>query len=294
MVPVLLDLKIVKIYTFGVFLVLGFFWASFLLWKLIRLTSYKEEELFDTLFISIAGSLVGGRLLYIILHFDAFGFDLLKFILINGYPGLSLYGALFGGFITLFICSSQKRMKFLDVVGYFIPPVYMALGFGKLGSFFSGIEAGSKTSFFLSTNVVGYEGARHTTSFYEALLFFLGAFISYKILFDIRREKYPKGLSFYFFIWFFAFVYFIFDSLKTERVIIYKTYTFDAMVSFILLLTFSFYFMYYFRVLIMKRVGAVSNLIITYGKQTYQTVYTRAKQTFTRRKRKTGSTDRES
>ena len=31
MLPVLLDLKFVKIYTFGVFLVLAFFWGAFFL-----------------------------------------------------------------------------------------------------------------------------------------------------------------------------------------------------------------------------------------------------------------------
>ena len=96
MLPVLLDLKFIKIYTFGVFLVLAFFWGSFVLWKNIRLTAQKEDEIFDGLFISFAGGLFMSRLVYVILNFDKFGSSILKFILINGYPGLSLYGALIG------------------------------------------------------------------------------------------------------------------------------------------------------------------------------------------------------
>ena len=90
MLPVLLDLKFIKIYVFGVFLVLAFFWGSFILWKNIRLTSQKEDEIFDALFFSLSGGLFFSRLFYVILNFDKFGFDFLKFILINGYPGLSL------------------------------------------------------------------------------------------------------------------------------------------------------------------------------------------------------------
>src|SRR3989338_5725614 len=105
MLPVLLNLGLIKIYTFGVFLVLGFFWATFLLWKNIRLTSFKEEDVFDGLFISLLGALFFGRLVYVILNFKDFGFSILKFILINCYPGISLYGAVFGGLFILFLFS---------------------------------------------------------------------------------------------------------------------------------------------------------------------------------------------
>ena len=57
MIPVLLDLKFIKIYTFGIFLVLAFFWGAFILWKNYLLTAQKEEELFDGMFLSLAGGL---------------------------------------------------------------------------------------------------------------------------------------------------------------------------------------------------------------------------------------------
>src|SRR3989339_411654 len=124
MLPVLLNLKVIKIYTFGVFLVLAFFWGSYLLWRLIRLTSFKEEEVFDGLFWGLAGGIFFGRLFYIILNFSDFGFDLFRYILINGYPGLSLYGSLFGGFLTLFFYCLSKKIKFLEVIDYYIPPIF--------------------------------------------------------------------------------------------------------------------------------------------------------------------------
>src|SRR3989344_1827087 len=109
MLPVLLDLKFIKIYTFGVFLVLAFFWSSFLMWRNIRLSSHKEEEIFDGIFIAIGGAVFFGRLLYVILHFDKFGFNLARFILINGYPGASLYGAVIGGIIVFYLyCVMHK------------------------------------------------------------------------------------------------------------------------------------------------------------------------------------------
>lgn len=249
MLPVLLDLKFVKIYTFGVFLVLAFFWGSFLLWKNIRLTSHKEEEVFDGVFFSLLGGLFVGRFVYVLLNFKEFGFDIVKFILVNGFPGLSLYGTLIGGLGSLYLYYTLKKAKFSSVIDYFISPLFLALAFGKLGSFFAGAEVGTKTKLFLSIKYAGFEGFRHLTALYESLFFFFAAYISYRILFEIRKEKYSHGFLFAFFIWFFSLIYFVFDKLKEHHLLL-ESYSFNKILSSILLLTLSFYFIYYFRSLI--------------------------------------------
>jgi prolipoprotein diacylglyceryltransferase len=257
MLPVLLDLKFVKIYTFGVFLVLAFFWSGFMLWKNIRLTQYKEEDIFDSVFISLAVGLFFGRLIHVILHFDKFGFDLFKFILINGYPGLSIYGFIFGAFGTLYIFLRSRKIKFTDSMNYFVTPAFIALGFGKLGSFFSGLEVGTKTRFPISVRYFGTEGLRHLTPLYEAILFFLGAVVSYKVLFEMRRDKYPAIFNLIFFFWYLGLVFFALDQIKEGKSLILSQ-SFNALISLILLLTFSFYFLYYFR-------SSINNLITRRG-----------------------------
>lgn len=246
MLPVLLDLKFVKIYTFGVFLMLAFFWSSFMLWRNIRLTSYKEEDVFDGLFLSIFGGLFLGRLTYVILNFKDFGFSFLKFILINGYPGISLIGTILGSLLVLYIFFSTKKINFLEIIDYFVTPLFIALLFGKLGSFFSGAEAGTVTNFFLKVKYAGLGGLRHLTPFYEAILFTFGAFFSHKLLFEIRREKYQKGFLLFFFFWFFSLVYFLFDKIKFVTLYL-QGRSFNWLLSGIVLLTTSVYFIYYFK-----------------------------------------------
>lgn len=256
MLPVLLDLKFIKIYTFGVFLALAFFWGLFLMWRNIRLTSFKEEELFDAVFISLGGGIFLSRVVYVLFNLADFGFDILKFLLINGYPGLSLYGGLTGFFLSLFIYFKSKKIKFMEVIDYFITPIFIVIGFGKMGSFFSGAEVGTKTDFILSIRYVGFDGLRHLTALYESILFFIGAFIAYRILFEIRKEKYSKGFLFYFFWLYMSLVYGIFDFLKDQKINIID-YSFNQIASIIILLTTGFYFVYYFRSLglFIKRYG---------------------------------------
>lgn len=267
MLPVLLDLKFIKIYTFGIFLILAFFWSAFLLWKNIRLTSYKEEEVFDGLFISLGTGIVIGRLVHVALHFDRFGFDILKFILINGYPGFSLYGCVAGSFLGLALYCVSKRIKFLDIVDYFIPSLFLALGIGKLGSFFAGVEVGEKTKLLLAIKYAGFDGLRHLTPFYEAALFFLAAFLSYKFMFEIRRQKYTKGFNFYFFWWCLSFIYAVFDPLKSFKTKFYDYASFNAILSYAILLTFTVYFLYYFRGLFLGKTEHVKNFALKYGQK---------------------------
>lgn len=246
MLPVLLDLRFIKIYTFGVFLVLAFFWGSFILWRNIRLTSYKENEIFDGLFLSLFGSLFFARLVFVIFNFEKFGFNILKFILINGYPGLSLIGGLFGGFLFYYFYFKTKKIQFREAVDYLVTPVLVALTFGKLGSFFAGVDVGTRTKLPLAIRYIGYDGGRHLTAFYEFLFFAVGAYITYRLLFEIRKERYSHGFVFMFFCWYFALTYFVFDKLKVNHLYLLGQ-SFNLVVSGLTLLTFTIYFVYYFR-----------------------------------------------
>jgi phosphatidylglycerol:prolipoprotein diacylglycerol transferase len=270
MIPVLLSLPYLKLYTFGVFLVLAFFWGSYLLWKNVLLTSYKEEDMFDGMFIGLFGGVVIGRLFYVVTHSGEFGYSILKIILINGYPGFLLYGFLVGALLTWYLFAKSKKIRFGEMMDYIIPPVLLALGFGKLGSFFSGVEFGTRTKLPLSLKVAGVAGAHHLTPLYESLLFFAGCFFTYKILFAIRREQYAKGFNLSFFIWFFAFVEVILDPIKSNRVLLYRSFSFNFVLSAVLLLTFSFYFLYYFR-------NQISKLLNINGKNHGKSIHKQTK-----------------
>lgn len=285
MLPVFLNLKFIKIYTQGLFLVLAFFWASYLLWKLIRLTSYKEEEVFDSLFTGIFSGLFIGRLLYVMLNFSKFGFDPIKFILVNGYPGFSIVGGLAGFILAIYLLSKKQKVSFNEIIDYFIPPIFLALGFGKLGSFFSGSELGSKTKFIISLKYPGLTGNYHLTAFYEAFLFFCGFYLAYKILMAIRKEQGRKGLNWYFFIAWFGGVYFWFDKLKNNH-LYFQNWSFNQTIGLLLHLTGVLYFLYYFRRQTIEKIKNIINPITKYVKKNISKIYQGTKSRFGKGKEK--------
>lgn len=252
MLPILLDVWVIKIYTQGIFLVLAFLWSTFLVWKNVTLTSYKEEDVFDGIFLSLLGGLLVGRIFYVALHFEDFGFDILKFILINGYPGIYPIGAIVGFVLSLYLFAVSRKITFLHFIDYIIAPLFLAIAIAKIGAFFSGSEIGTQTTFFLSLKYPNLDGARHITPLYESILFFIASFLSSRIVREIRRENLSEGFNLWFFIWTFSLITLLFDPLKSFRVEI-AGITFDMIVSSIMLLTVSIYFIYYFRKLIFKR-----------------------------------------
>lgn len=265
MIPVLLNFKFLKIYTFGVFLCLAFFWGMFMIWKNIKLTSYKEEDIFDGLFSSILGTLFFSRLFYVILNFSDFGFDIMRFILINGYPGMSLYGALFGGFLSIFLFSKSKKIDFFHLVDYLTSGTMLVLSIGKLGSFFAGIDVGAKTKSMLSVKYLGYEGLRHIPALYESILFGIGVYCLFRILMQIRKVVLPNGFSFYFFVFYFALTNLLLDNIKDNRLYFFGV-SFNFAISALLVIIFGVYFIFYFR-----------KNILNYGSQTFQRLSKRAK-----------------
>lgn len=246
MLPVLLDIGFITIYTQGIFLLLAFLWGCFLLWKHVSLTPYKEEDVFDAIFLSLIGGFVFGRLVFVIFNFSDFGFDILKFILVNGYPGMNGVGMITGFFLTLYATCLSKKMSFIKLIDYVIAPFFLSLAIIKLGSFFSGSEIGSQTQFFLALKYPNLDGARHLTPLYESILLFSASYFSHSILKQIRREQFFEGFNFFFFLWFYGLVLTAFDQLKSFKTMVYG-YSFQLGVGSFLLLTVSIYFLYYFR-----------------------------------------------
>lgn len=267
MLPVLLDLKFIKIYTFGVFLVLSFFWGAYLLWKNIRLTSFKEEDIFDGLFLAVAGGIVGARLTYVVFNPSNFGLDLLKIVLINGYPGLSLFGGLIGAAATLFGYLFIKKIDIKQVIDYFMSPLLLALGIGKLGSFFAGADVGTKTRFLLSIHYVGYDGLRHVPALYESIIYFIGAYFANRFLFQMRRGTYRPGFVFMASIGYFSLVTFVFDKLKVDHLYLLGA-SLNGLLSSSLGIVALVYLVYYFRSNLKTFITGVSRSLFGYGTKT--------------------------
>ncbi|GIW62893.1 MAG: hypothetical protein KatS3mg090_0719 [Patescibacteria group bacterium] len=244
--PIFTNFGGLQVFTQGLFIVLGLFWALFFIWQLIALTSYSEEKIFDLIFLSIFSGLFWGRVAYFVFSVEAI-FSPLRFILINGYPGFSFYGGLFGGLLTAYIFCVVKGFNFFEVMDYLSVGFLTAFGFIIWGRGISGELDLSRFDNLVSTSY--YSVVNHFVPLYvliglSSLIF---AFLSYRILMSIRKEFFPVGISFVFSIWSVSLLNYFISFFEDSSLYLINDLKFNQTVSLFLVLTSSIIFVYYFR-----------------------------------------------
>jgi len=244
MLPVFAKLGSLAIFTQGVFLVLALFWGLFFVWKYIQLTVYNEEKVFDLVFLGIFSALFFGRAGYFVFSQEA-EFSLLRFILINAYPGFSFYAGLLGALGAIYLYSIHKNIKFLEILDYLSVGFLTAMGFVVLGRGFSGETVYLEQ---MPQFLAGAEGFLKTIPLFlmKSTIFFVSSYFAVRILMEIRRENLAVGLNFVFTLWVVSAVYY--SSSKVENSSLYILgLRLNEVFSLFLFLTTAGVFVYYFR-----------------------------------------------
>ncbi|MCL4397453.1 prolipoprotein diacylglyceryl transferase [Patescibacteria group bacterium] len=143
MLPVLLRVGPVTIYSFGVFLSLAVLLASFLVWKQARKKGLPEEKVFDTFILTIFVAIIFARLGYVFSHWEVFGADPSRIFLFNHYAGLSFPWGFAGGLVAAMVSSHILELESLLILDYFALAFSWAVTVGWAGCFLDGCLVGA-------------------------------------------------------------------------------------------------------------------------------------------------------
>lgn len=113
MLPILLSLGPINIYSYGVFLVLGVLLGTYVAWKKISEYHLEPYSFFDVVISVLLWGFVGARLTYVLTHLNVFLENMVRVILVFNYPGLSLIGGLVGGIATVYWWSRSSKERFV-------------------------------------------------------------------------------------------------------------------------------------------------------------------------------------
>lgn len=137
MLPILLQVGPVKIYSMGVFLVIGIFLSLYWWWKMGRDEHLDEIELFDSYFLSFLVFGVVGRLTYVGMHWEELG-TLYRALAVLTFPGISVLGGIGGALIFLILYVREHNWEIWKVLDSGVVAVCVALMFGAIGGLFNG------------------------------------------------------------------------------------------------------------------------------------------------------------
>ncbi len=169
MFPVLFSLGRFPLSSYGVFLSLGFLMGIFLVWRLCRAWDLDEERTLDLMLLTFLGGFFGARMYFVIEHLQVFSSPL-NVILINKVPGLSFWGGVLGGWLTLYFLARKKHMNFWQLADIASVGLLGGLILSDIGCFLGGCSVGSPFSGFLAVTMTGSIGKRWPVQIVEALL----------------------------------------------------------------------------------------------------------------------------
>lgn len=170
MFPILFSIGTTPVSSLGVFLVLGLFYAVFLIWRLARAWDINEEKVLDLAFLTAFGAFIVSRLYFSLQYFTYFSQDFSRVFLIFKYPGFSFWGAFLGGWLTLYFAARKFKLDFATIADIASVGFLGSLIFGNIGCLFGGCGVGVVNNLFLAVNMAGYVGKRFPVQGVEALI----------------------------------------------------------------------------------------------------------------------------
>jgi prolipoprotein diacylglyceryltransferase len=250
MLPVLFRLGDLTVFTYGIFLMFGFFWFLYIIWKMFRLTTYKEDELFDKVFVALFFAIIMGRLAYMAFHFELI---LQKGVWAIGaihlFPGVHGLTTIFALLLYLMVTSRGKKHDGHQLIVYMLPAICVSASIINLGIIFSGGLIGVLTEFPIRVKYAVYDGLRHVPAMYRGIAFAVFGYAYYKLIFWMRRDKVSAGVILSSFVWMVAFVNLItipmVDFVSYGRDVGYRLY--DIVLSVFMLLTAFVSLVYHWR-----------------------------------------------
>jgi len=137
MYPILFQFGKLTIYTYGLFVAIGFMAGILLAKREAKLLGEDPDKILDLSFYILIAAIVGSRLLYIVMSPGAFVSDPIEIFRIwKG--GLVFYGGFVAALMTAVIYLKKEKMSLSKTADIYAPSLALGHSIGRLGCFFAG------------------------------------------------------------------------------------------------------------------------------------------------------------
>lgn len=131
MIPVLLDLGFIKIYSFGLMMGLAFLSANFFFTKEMKRKGISENIASGVVMLAIICGVAGSKLFSLIENWSAFVEDPLGEIFSPS--GLTFFGGLILATLSILVFLKIKKISFLKTADAAAPSLILGYGIGRIG-----------------------------------------------------------------------------------------------------------------------------------------------------------------
>ncbi len=209
--PIAYSIGPFDIYWYGILMALAFLTGYFILSKFAK-EDGLSQNLIEIYFVYIfLGIVIGARLGEVLFYEPGYYFANPIMILHIWEGGLASHGAFLGGIIATLLFCWRHKVKFYRIADIAVIPIALGSVFIRIANFINGEIVGRVTDVSWAVKFENYEGLRHPSQIYEAIMNF-AVFLS---LLGIRRlKKIPEGFVFWSFVLIYSFLRFFIEFFK--------------------------------------------------------------------------------
>ncbi|MBD3296806.1 MAG: prolipoprotein diacylglyceryl transferase [Candidatus Omnitrophica bacterium] len=224
---ILFEIGPLTFYSYGFFVAVGFLLAAFLSVREARRSGVPENDMMDILLSVLAGGLLGGRLLFVLLNREMFMAEPLSIIMLQE-GGLAFHGALAGGAAAGILAVRVKRIPVLKMADLIAPYIALGHSIGRIGCYFNGccygrvIESGPGVTF------PGETFMRIPVQLYSSLALL---FIFIILIYLRRLRGIPRGGVFAAYLLIYGFFRFFVEFLRADNPAVYAGLTLSQLIS---------------------------------------------------------------
>ena len=133
---IFLDLGIVQIKWYSLFIFIAMLVASILIYREARRKKIDDDTLFNMLFYGIIIGILGARFYYVLFNLNYYLKYPLEILMIwNG--GLAIHGGLLAGLLFMAYYSKKHKINILGILDILVVGVIIAQSIGRWGNFFN-------------------------------------------------------------------------------------------------------------------------------------------------------------
>ena len=218
----IINLGIISIHWYSVFIFIGILIGSNLAIKEAKKHGYEEDFIVNLLFLAVIIGIIGARVYYVIFNFDYYKDNLIEIFKVwNG--GLAIHGGIIAGFITIAIICYKRKVNLLRILDYLVVGLIVAQAIGRWGNFFNGEAHGAITSlsYLESLHLPDFiiDGMYINGNYYVPTFLYesVWCFIGFIIMIILRRKKFMKigYLTSFYLVWYGIERFFV-EGMRTD------------------------------------------------------------------------------
>lgn len=215
--PILINFFGFDLYTYGLFVAIGFMAAVYVSQKIAEPRGIKKETITDIFFIIMISALLGARGLYVIISFDSYKDNLLDIFKIwNG--GLVFFGGFIAAVAATLIYFRFRKMDIWKTADILSPGLALGHALGRIGCLFAGCCYGKACelpiaiTFTHPQSLAPLNIALHPTQIYMAF----ANFALFVVLMGVTKIKRFNGMVFLTYIMLYSAIRFIIEFFRGD------------------------------------------------------------------------------